>query len=382
MPSPEGWTPTAFKLSESALGPAIEKVRAEYGQPALAVAVLRSNGAMRRAVVGTLVQGESKPALPTHRFHIGSTTKSFTAVLAAQLVEQGRLRWDTTLGEVLSDVPMRDDYEAVTMHDLLTGASGLLLMQRPDQEPAEHAAFLIQELPSRGLDPFAQRREMARYILAQAPLHARGAKHHYSNAAWSLLGHALEVRAGLAYEDLLRVQIFEPLGMKSARVGGWPASSSDPDQPRGHYAKAQGLTPQPLDDAYVLPAWMNPAGGIQLSIDDFAAWAGEHLSGLRGAGRLLPEMAYRRIHSVHLRVPAKEMYLGMTSSEQLALGYGWAITDASGYPLSAGDGSGGTFYARVVVLPSHDVAFVGVVSSGAGDPALSAAIRTMTGLPW
>lgn len=382
MPPPAGWSPTAFALSEEALGTSVDRVRSRYNQPALAVAVVRSDGSVRRAVSGTLVLGASTPALPGHRFHIGSTTKAFTAVLAAQLVEEGRLRWDASLRDALPDVPMRDEYRAVTVHDLLMGASGLLLLQRSDLEPAEHVEFLMKALPNRGLGSLDQRREMARYILAQTPLHARGERHHYSNAAWSLLGHVLEVRAGMAYEDLVRRRIFEPLRMTSARLGGWPASSCEPEQPRGHYLNAQGLVPQALDDPYVLPAWMNPAGGIQLDIDDLAAWAGEHLRGLRGTGRLLPAAAYRRIHSVHLRVAASEMYQGMKTSEHVELGYGWVIANARGYPLSAADGSGGTFYARIAVLPSHDVAFAGVVNSGAGDPVLGASIRAMTGLPW
>ena len=202
---------------------------------------------------------------------------------------------------------MRDEYRAVTVHDLLTGASGLLLMQRSDLEPPEHATVLFDDLPGRVADPVAQRHAVALHALAQPPRFARGTRHEYSNVGWALAGHVLEVRTGTTWERLVKERIFDPLGMAGALTGGWPASPDAPNQPRGHYVDTRGLRPQPLDDAYVLPAWMNPAGGIQLTVDDFAEWARETLRGLRGEGRLLAKAGYERIHSIQLRVRANEM---------------------------------------------------------------------------
>jgi CubicO group peptidase (beta-lactamase class C family) len=34
------------------------------------------------------------------RFHLGSDTKAFTSLLASQFVEEGKLRWDSTLAEI------------------------------------------------------------------------------------------------------------------------------------------------------------------------------------------------------------------------------------------------------------------------------------------
>ena len=99
LPAPDRWAPPAF--DEAGFARAVDRLRRDYGQVALAAAVVRSEGPVRRAVAGTLVAGESMPALPTHRFHAGSTTKGFTALLAAQVVQEGRLAWTTTLAEAL-----------------------------------------------------------------------------------------------------------------------------------------------------------------------------------------------------------------------------------------------------------------------------------------
>ncbi len=197
-----------------------------------------------------------------------------------------------------------------------------------------------------------------------------------------MLGHVLERAAGLPYERLLEERIFTPLGMAGARVGGWPASPAEPDQPRGHYPDPAGPRPQPLDDPYVLPPWMNPAGGIHLGIEDLGAYLRETLLGLEGRGKLLPREAYERIHTIHARVRTDVMYPGSPSKAELTLGHGWAVVPIGGVKLSAADGSGGTFFARLAVLPSHAVAFAGVTSAGDGEPALGDAIGRVAGLPW
>jgi hypothetical protein len=48
--------------------------------------------------------------------------------------------------------------------------------------------------------------------------------------------------------------------------------------------------------------------------------------------------------------------------------------------VSAGDGSGGTFFARIVVHPSRDIAFVAATSAGDGAAAVADALRVVTGL--
>ncbi len=62
------------------------------------------------------------------RFHIGSDTKAMTATLAGMLVEEGKLRWDSTIGEVLgkelSDPSFFPVYERIE-------ASGLPLFLHP-----------------------------------------------------------------------------------------------------------------------------------------------------------------------------------------------------------------------------------------------------------
>ena len=82
----------------------LESLRKQYDLPALAVVVTKDGRICERAAVGVRKVGD--PALVTTNdvFHIGSCTKSMTATVTAILIEQGRLRWDTTIAEVFPEL--------------------------------------------------------------------------------------------------------------------------------------------------------------------------------------------------------------------------------------------------------------------------------------
>jgi CubicO group peptidase (beta-lactamase class C family) len=72
--------------------------------------------------VGTRVDGADIPVTIDDRFHLGSDTKAMTATLAGMMVDEGRLRWDSIVGEVLGkDIQgMNPKLAAVTLEQLLS----------------------------------------------------------------------------------------------------------------------------------------------------------------------------------------------------------------------------------------------------------------------
>ena len=81
----------------------IEAIRTKHDLPALSVAIFKE-GTLRKAGVGVRKQGDSTLVLPKDAFHIGSCTKPMTATLAGMLIDDGKLRWDSTIAEVLPDL--------------------------------------------------------------------------------------------------------------------------------------------------------------------------------------------------------------------------------------------------------------------------------------
>src|SRR4030095_15378013 len=69
----------------------------------LAAVVLRGERIIGHAAAGVRKRGTAERITIADRFHLGSCTKAMTATLVAMLVEDGKLNWTTTLGELFAD---------------------------------------------------------------------------------------------------------------------------------------------------------------------------------------------------------------------------------------------------------------------------------------
>ncbi len=379
-PSPKTFKPLIS--DDAGAKEVLEVIRKKYNQPAMAVALIFDDIVIAKAASGTLVYRGDTDVTTKHRFHIGSTTKPFTSLLIALFVKEGRLRYDMPLEEALPDTPMNPEYKTVTLTDLMLSRAGIIPFQQTHFEKPETNQMLWDTIPSKSDNAWEQRDLVTKYALSQKPINTPRTSMVYSNVSWAIVGNILETIAGKSYEDLVRDKIFIPLGMKDSRLGAWPASPTDSDQPRGHFVDISGPKPQALDDPYIFPAWMNPAGGIHCSIEDYTRFAREVLLGLQGKGRLLLKEEYEIIHSIQAKEKISVMYQGITQEGESTLGYGWAVVPFGDGNLSAADGSGGTFYARLAILPEYNLAFAGFTNAGDGERALSEAIRQLTGLDW
>ena len=93
----------------------------------MAAAVLRGERIIAQGVAGVRKRGTAERITLDDRFHLGSCGKAMTATLVAMLVEEGKLNWTTTLGELFADTvkPMHPAWEKVTMRQVLAHRSGL-----------------------------------------------------------------------------------------------------------------------------------------------------------------------------------------------------------------------------------------------------------------
>src|SRR3954447_3454232 len=92
--------------AEDSLNDMLEPLRAKYQLPSLAAAVTKNGEIIAAGAVGERVMGSGIKVTTNDRYHLGSDTKAMTATLAGMLVEAGKLRWDSTVGEILGpDLP-------------------------------------------------------------------------------------------------------------------------------------------------------------------------------------------------------------------------------------------------------------------------------------
>ncbi|MEZ6193934.1 MAG: serine hydrolase domain-containing protein [Phycisphaerales bacterium] len=216
---------------------------------------------------------------------MGSCTKSMTAMLAALMVEQGKLRWDTTLGEAFagSDVQLHPDFQKVTIAQLLGHRAGIPkdMVGRP----------LWIKLRSGGLSPVEQRHLITQTYLGEEPVSPPGTKFEYTNVGYVIVGHIIERMEGKPYEELMRENIFKPLGLSSAGFGP-PLGDAEP---RGH---RNGVPVSPEKRSADNPEGLAPAGRAHMSLQDWVRYAQIHLRAARGESyELLTEASYKKLHT-------------------------------------------------------------------------------------
>ncbi len=269
-------------------------------------------------------------------------------MLAAILVQKEQLRWTTTLADGLPSLAgrMRKEYAAVTLEQLLAHEARL----PPYTEPSPRRVAELHSLTGTGTE---QRSAFLAQVLTEKPNDATG-EGAYSNAGYAAAGALIEQAAGVSWEDLIRRELAHPLGLTTVGYG-YPATTSMPDQPRGHAGQSGMVVELPLDETRQLPVCLWPAGAIHCSIADLARYAGDHLSGLRGRPALLPAASYARLHS---------------QRGDSVFTLGWGIRHDERWGLTHfGAGSGGWFFVRIVVLPERDAAVVVASNSGDAGPA-------------
>lgn len=338
-----GIDPTTVTTS-SDLGGVLELIRAATAVPALAAAVMRDGQIVALGAVGVRKLGEPDSVAVTDPFHLGSDTKAMTATLAAMLVQEGDLAWETTVADVFPDeATLNSDCRSITLEQLLTHRSGLP-HNLPANGPYRDAAWQART------PPVEQRLQLLRDALATPPPFPPGERYVYSDVGYAIAGAMLERRAGIPWEDLMRARLFEPLGMRSAGFG-YPARTG---RIFGHYPDKDGrLTPRepgPGDDD---PAALGPAGTVHCSMEDWARFALLHLRGAREDTVLLNRVGFLKLHTP----PAGHNFAMGWRTVPRAWAGGGALSHA---------GSNGMFLALAWLAPEKD--FGVLVATNCGGP--------------
>ena len=243
---PVGSVHAAESLELVDVAETLEPIRQEYDFPALAAAVILDGRLHALGVTGVRKHGADVAVLPDDAFHLGSCTKAMTASLVCLLVDEGKLDWTTTLAEYFPEFKdrMAPDYQAVTLVHLLSHRAGLPSMT------AGFAPVPRAQLSKIGkLTPRQQRYRVTDIVLREAPLHKPGEQYLYSNAGYTVAGAILESVTDIAWEDLIRMRLFDPLGMKTAGFG----AMGTPDQ-------LDAPWPHKYADGRLIPISPGPAG--------------------------------------------------------------------------------------------------------------------------
>ncbi|MDG9718591.1 serine hydrolase [Streptomyces sp. DH24] len=312
----------------------IAVAQAEGRAPSLVAAVVRGGRTVWHGA-RTSVDGHGPDENVQYR--IGSLTKTFTAVLVMRLRDEGLLDLADPLEKHL---PGSGAGEA-TITQLLSHTAGL----------AAESPGPWWERTSGSLRP-----ELADVLGDQPHRHPIGRRFHYSNPGYTLLGALVEKLRGAAWEDVLRREVLEPLGLdrtsaqpRAPHAGGWAV-----------HPWADVMLPEPVEDL----GRMAPAGQLWSTTADLARFAAFLV---RGDQRVLSAESLREMRTPAAPPEASDVAAGY------AYGLGMELRHSQGRVLVGHSGSLPGFLAGLTISVEDDVAAVVLANCTSGPLVVAAA---------
>ncbi|HXG54007.1 MAG TPA: serine hydrolase [Vicinamibacterales bacterium] len=257
------------------------------------------------------------PNTPQTKFRIGSITKQFTSMLVMQLREQGKLKLGDSVCVFVAPCP--DTWKPVTIHHLLTHTSGIpTYTALPEWRKVNMMPKTIDEMIG---------------FFRDLPLQwVPGERYAYNNSGYFLLGAVIEKAAGKKYEDVLREQIFAPVGMHDTGYD-WPGTIL-PRRASGYQGRGTAITNANALDMQQPYA----AGSMYSTVEDLLKWDQALYT-----ERLLPAVAKQVMWTSF-----KEHYA-----------YGWSVPEPSartfGHRRTAHAGGINGFSSMIIRVPDTNV---------------------------
>jgi len=289
---------------------------------------------------GLLNKATGIEATPDSVFQIGSMTKVWTATVAMQLVDEGKLDLDAPVKDVLPELELSDPDVAasVTLRHLLSHTSGI------DGD--------IFSDTGRGDDCLEK---YAAGLATAAQNHPIGATWSYCNSGFSLVGRVIEKVTGGTWDAAIRERLVAPLALE--RTGTLPEEAMLHRVAVGHIEVEDEIVRAPA--AFGLPRSAGPAGLINSTVGDVLTFAHVHLAGgvAPDGTRLLSEESTAAMTEKQADVPDKYL-LGDS------WGIGWIRFGWDGRRLVGHDGNTIGQAAFLRILPDEGLAVTLLTNGG------------------
>ncbi|HEX8820583.1 MAG TPA: serine hydrolase domain-containing protein [Archangium sp.] len=272
------------------------------------------------------------PATPETHYRLASLTKQFTAMAILLLVEEGKLRYDDRVVDVLPGFPVY--LREVRVRHLLQHTSGIWDYEAfvPDTQSVQVKDRDVLELLSH----------------ADRTYFPPGTAVRYSNSGYAVLALLVERVGGMPFARFLHERIFAPLGMRST-VAHEEGVSTVSRRAYGYVADSKGFRPR---DQSPTSAVLGD-GGIYSSVAELVAW----------------NAALDR----HALVSAETQRLAWTPAtlpdgSSARYGFGWFIDEDQGRVRLSHHGETSGFTNAIVKYPEQRLTVIVLTNRAGGEP--------------
>lgn len=292
------------------------------GIPGMALGIVQGGEIVHLQGFG-VADASGRKVTPQTPFHIGSLSKSFTALAIMQLVEAGKIDLDAPVQTYLPWFELADQEVAaqITVRHLLNQTSGISTKDGNRFWPSQ-----------RGLE------ETVRGLGTIQPTQPVGTTFQYSNINYMIAGVIIEEVSGQSYADYITENIFEPLDMRHAYTSRTPALADGLAD--GHIY----MFGQTFRDEGPLPPSFLSTGFLIASAEDMSHYMIAQLNdGCYEGLSVLSPPGITELHAPAAFIGG-EFYYAM----------GWAVGTQDGSRIISHNGDTGRFHANVALLPDHN----------------------------
>ena len=233
--------------------------------PGIAIVVIKDDKPVFVRAYGLADKEAGTKADTETLFYIASSTKAFTALAAAMLDQEGKIKFSDPVTKYATGVTFKNQIpDKVTVRDLLTHTSGLR------NGPLTNRLAFTGQIDPREID----------HAFAEATTYTedRYGKYAYDNLGYNIYTLLLQRSQNVKWQDMLQQRVFDPAGLKhttarisKARARKWNVAAPYILDP------AQGKTIRSVLDK--TDDNMQSAGGMFMSISDLGRWINLNMNG-------------------------------------------------------------------------------------------------------
>ena len=350
------------------VGALLQDVLKRHRVPGIAAVVLNGDQIVAQGVAGVRKNGAPERITMDDQFLLCSGTKAMTATLAAMAVEEGKLSYTTTLGDIFPDrtVQMRPQWKEVTLAQLLQHRAGV--------PPESGRLWTLLRLHFSKRPTAEKRQAIVEKILARNPKYPPGTKYVYTALDYLIIGEVLEKVYGCSWEELIQKRLWHPLEITSGGFGA-PGVPGSVDEPWGHWGmliSGHPAAPGGFWSRLSMPLFFGPGGAARMTTTDWAKFIALHLRGDPANPRhheaLLKSDSFALLHEAALNPDYQAgWYIGTRP---------WAKGGRPGDTgrVIASQGDNGFWHAEAWIAPECDFAVLVICNQGGtgSKPAASA----------
>ncbi|MBB2151102.1 serine hydrolase [Pedobacter gandavensis] len=322
----------------------VEKTLTTFNVPGIAVAIVKDGKVIHAKGYGLRSLSTKEPVNENTFFGIASNSKAFTAAGLGILVDEGKLKWDDKVVDLIPGFKLYNPYvtQEFTVRDLLTHRSGLGLgagdlMIFPDSNRVTKAE-LIHNM---------------RYL---KPVSGFRTKFDYDNLLYIVAGEVLAKVSGMSWEDFIETRIMRPIGMSQSSAD-YPRLKDKKNSIDAHTSIDGKLTV--ISKAF--PEISNAAGGIWSNVTELSKWAIMQMNNGKYGEGLNKELFTAEVH--------REMWSPQTiiaGSAFNSYGLGWFLSSAKGKLQVSHTGGLSGIVTQVTLIPEMKLGIIVLTNQESG----------------